>query len=32
MISREFVFKYLKEKQDSTGGYTGDDIVEIASA
>lgn len=31
MISREFVFNHLKEKQDSIGGYTGDDIVEIAN-
>jgi len=31
MISREFVFKHLKEKQDSAGGYTGDDIIEISN-
>jgi len=31
MISREFVFKHLKEKQDLAGGYTGDDIIEIAN-
>ena len=31
MISREFVFKHLKEKQDSAGGYTGDDIIKIAN-
>jgi hypothetical protein len=31
MISREFIFNYLKEKQDSAGGYTGDDIIEIAN-
>ena len=31
MISREFVFNHLKEKQDSIGGYTSDDIVEIAN-
>jgi len=31
MISREFVFKHLREKQDSAGGYTGDDIIEIAN-
>jgi len=28
MISRDFVFNYFKEKQDSAGGYTGDDIIE----
>jgi hypothetical protein len=31
MISREFVFNYLKEKLDSASGYTGDDIIEIAN-
>ena len=31
MILREFVFNHLKEKQDSTGGYTGDNILEIAN-
>jgi hypothetical protein len=31
MISREFVFKHLKKKQDSVYGYTGDDIIEIAN-
>ena len=30
MISREFVLELLRQKQDSSGGYTGDDIIEIA--
>ncbi len=31
MISREFVLELLRQKQDSSGGYTGDDIIEIAT-
>jgi hypothetical protein len=31
MISCEFVLKHLKEKQDTAGGYTADDIIEIAN-
>jgi len=31
MISREFIFKHLKEKQVLAGGYTGDNIIEIAN-
>jgi hypothetical protein len=31
MISRELVLELLRQKQDSSGGYTGDDIIEIAA-
>jgi len=31
MISRELVLELLRKKQDSSGGYTGDDIIEIAT-
>jgi hypothetical protein len=31
MISRELVLELLRQKQDSSGGYTGDDIIEIAT-
>ncbi len=30
MISRELVLELLRQKQNSGGGYTGDDIIEIA--
>ncbi len=30
MISRELVLELLRQKQDSSGGYSGDDIIEIA--
>lgn len=31
MISRELVLELLRQKQDSFGGYSGDDIIEIAA-
>ena len=32
MIQRELVLVFLQQKQDSAGGFTGDDIIEIATA
>ncbi len=32
MIPRELVLEFLQQKQDSAGGFTGDDIIEIATA
>ena len=31
MISRDLVLELLRQKQDSSGGYTGDDLIEIAT-